>query len=409
MSGNNERILIVGAGPVGLMCAFILAQAGVQVEVFEQNSNLVDDPRAATTHPATLELLSRIGVVDEVQRLGLIAPVFQFWDRPSGQLIAEFDHALLEDETDFPFVVQCEQFKLTRIFYSQLRSLDHVEVHFNAKAVGLEVGEHEVSLTIENPEGREIFQGCYLVGADGGRSFVRKALGLTFEGFTWEERFIVLSTSFDFEAARGCAYRSYFADPTEWCNCFKVSGDGPPGLWRTVYPADLDTTEEELLGDESVQKRLHGFWPIQGDYDLVHRNLYQVHQRVAERFRLGRVLLAGDAAHVNNPIGGLGLNGGLQDAANLSEKLIEVFYGRSESHLLDLYDLQRRTVISEHVQRQTIENKKRLEAHDPEARQAYLTNLRKTAEDPVRAKEFLMQTAMIKGQRRAASITLDGP
>jgi 3-(3-hydroxy-phenyl)propionate hydroxylase len=137
----------------------------------------------------------------------------------------------------------------------------------------------------------------------------------------------------------------------------------------------------------------------------VHRNLYVTHQRVAETFRKGRVLLAGDTAHVNNPIGGMGLNGGIQDAVNLSDKLARVIAGEPE-RLLDLYDLQRRTVAVEFVQEQSITNKNRLEARDPETRKRNLGELRAMAADPERARQFLLRTAMIASQRRADSLEL---
>ena len=171
-----------------------------------------------------------------------------------------------------------------------------------------------------------------MIGADGGRSTVRKQADIKFDGFTWPERFIVLTTPFDFEAHYGYAYRSYFADPGEWCNCFKVSADGPPGLWRTVYPANPSLSEDEILSDNGVQARIQSFFPSDRPYEIVHRNLYVTHQRVAETFRKGRVLLAGDSAHVNNPIGGMGLNGGIQDAVNLADKLARVARRRRARH-----------------------------------------------------------------------------
>src|SRR5690606_20863618 len=195
------------------------------------------------------------------------------------------------------------------------------------------------------------------------------------------EQFMVLTTPFDFETHRGYSYRSYFADPDEWCNCFKVAADGPPGLWRTVFPADTALDEKELLGDDAVQARLQKCFPKQGDYDVIHRNLYRVHQRVARTFRLGRVVLAGYAAHANNPIGGLGLNGGIQDAVNLAEKLARIWQGAGRDELLDLYDLQRRTITTEFVQAQTIQNKKRLEARDPAIRERNFAELRAIAAD----------------------------
>jgi 3-(3-hydroxy-phenyl)propionate hydroxylase len=151
---------------------------------------------------------------------------------------------------------------------------------------------------------------------------------------------------------------------------------------------------------------LQKFFPAPAPYEVVHRNLYVTHQRVAETFRKGRVLLAGDAAHVNNPIGGMGLNGGIQDAVSLSDKLARILLNRDSDRLLDLYDLQRRTVAVEFVQEQSIANKKRLEASDPDMRRKNLDELRAIAADPTRARQFLLRTAMIASQRRAATIEL---
>jgi 3-(3-hydroxy-phenyl)propionate hydroxylase len=264
-----------------------------------------------------------------------------------------------------------------------------------------------VSVTVRTPDGEYARTGAYLIGADGGRSAVRKQSGIAFDGFTWEERFIVLTTPFDFAAERGFCYRSYIADPDEWCNCFKVAANGPPGLWRTVFPTDPSVPEAELMSDTAVQARLHKFFPSSQPYEIVHRNLYVTHQRVAGAFRLGRVLLAGDSAHVNNSIGGMGLNGGLQDAANLGEKLAAVMLDDAPDKLLDLYSLQRRTVTIEYVQEQTIANKKRLETREPEARERNFEELSRTAADPEKARQFMRRTSMIDMQRRANSITLD--
>ena len=404
---KERSVLIAGGGPVGLFCAMLLGRAGVDVTLFEAGAQFMDDPRAATTHPATLEVLGKAGLVEDMKRAGLVAPIFQFWDRPSQQLIAEFDHALLEGETPYPFVIQCEQFKTSRILLDRLAGMANVQVLMSHALVSLEQDAGSVTAQVQTPAGVKTFKGAYLIGADGGRSTVRKQAQIAFEGFTWPERFLVLTTPFDFEKERGYCYRSYFADPDEWCNCFKVAADGPPGLWRTVFPANAEVSEESLLGDDVVQARLQRFFPRSEPYDIVHRNLYTTHQRVAETFRKGRVLLAGDSAHVNNSIGGMGLNGGLQDAANVSEKLARVLTDNAPDSLLDLYSLQRRTVSIEFVQEQSIANKKRLEAKEPAERAKNFDNLRKTAADPEKARDFLRRSAMITMQRRADSITLD--
>lgn len=406
MGFDERRVLIAGGGPVGLLCAWLLGRRGLPVRLFDVNETLQADPRAATTHPATLDLLADDGLADDMARVGLVAPIFQFWDRPSGEKVAEFDHAVLKEDTSHPFVVQCEQFKTTKLLVERLRTLPNVEVLFAHEVVDVVQTDSLVSVDVRGPDGVKSHSGAYLIGADGGRSVVRKQSDIAFEGFTWPERFIVLTTPFDFESAHGLCFRSYFADPDEWCNCFKVSADGPPGLWRTVYPANPDQSEQQLMSDVAVQARMQKFFPAQQPYEIVHRNLYVTHQRVAETFRKGRVLLAGDSAHVNNPIGGMGLNGGIQDAANLAEKLAAVLLDKAPDALLDLYSLQRRTVATEYVQEQSIANKKRLEARDPEIRRRNLDELREMAADRARARQFLLRTSMIASQRRVAAMTL---
>jgi 3-(3-hydroxy-phenyl)propionate hydroxylase len=278
---------------------------------------------------------------------------------------------------------------------------------FDQEVVDVRQAADTVSIDVRGPSGVKSHSGVYLIGADGGRSVVRKRSDIAFDGFTWPERFIVLTTPFDFEAERGYCYRSYFAEPGAWCNCFKVSADGPPGLWRTVFPTEPSQTDDALMSDTGAQDRMRLFFPDQRPYEIIHRNLYVTHQRVAATFRKGRVLLAGDAAHVNNPIGGMGLNGGIQDAVNLSDKLIDVLLDGQSDRVLDLYDLQRRTVAVEFVQEQSIANKKRLEESDPVTRQKNLDELSRIADDPARARQFLLRTAMIASQRRAESITLN--
>src|SRR5262245_18258331 len=407
MPTEDRRVLISGGGPVGLLCAWLLGRQGIPVRLFDENDSPQADPRAATTHPATLDLLSDDGLADEMARVGLVAPIFQFWDRPTDSLVAAFDHAILKNDTRHPFVVQCEQFKTAKLLLQRLEKIPNAEIMYGHAVTGVSQDANSASLTVRGPDGITTHKGAYVIGADGGRSTVRKQAGIAFDGFTWPERFIVFTTPFDFEAERGYCYRSYFADPGAWCNCFKVSADGPPGLWRTGYPTDSTTPEEELTSDAAVQALMHKFFPASHDYEVVHRNLYVTHQRVAATFRKGRVVLAGDSAHINNPIGGMGLNGGLQDGANLSDKLARIILDGAPDHLLDIYARQRRTVAVEFVQEQAIANNKRLEATDPEVRKKNLDDLHATAADPERARQFLLRTSMIASQRRADALELE--
>jgi 3-(3-hydroxy-phenyl)propionate hydroxylase len=404
---STQTVLIAGGGPVGLFCALLLGRQGINVRVFDVNATLQADPRAATTHPATLDILAQAGVVDDMITRGLVAPTFQFWDRPTNTKVAEFDHSILKNDTAYPFVVQCEQFKTAQIIMERLSKLPNVEILFNHEVFSVEQNAHEVKVGVRTHKGETSFTGSYLIGCDGGRSTIRKQCEIPFEGFTWAERFLVLTTPFDFEKELGYCYRSYFADPDEWCNCFKVAADGPPGLWRLVFPADATVPEADVLSDQAVHQRMQKFFPSSTPYNIVHRNLYTIHQRVASTFRKGRVMLAGDSAHVNNSIGGMGLNGGLQDAANISEKLADVILNGASDAMLDLYSLQRRTVSIEFVQQQSIANKKRLEAKDPEQRKKNFEELAAIASDKERAHDFMLRQSMIAMQRRAHSIGLE--
>ena len=394
-----DSVLVAGGGPVGAVAALALARQGASVVILEAEESVDTSPRAATTHPATLEMLADLGVVDDVIGRGLTAPTFQFWDRPSGRLIAEFDHAVLKDDTHYPFVVQCEQHKLVRLVMERLRALPNVEIHVAARVSAVELKDDGVALTVQSGSKTRRVTGSYLVGTDGGRSTVRKALGIDFAGYTFPERFLVLTTPFDFAAERGCGFRSYFSDPDEWANLFKVSGDDGTGLWRVVFPTRPGETDEALLNETAVQQRLQRFFPKAGSYPVVHRNLYNVHQRVAATFSLGRAFLAGDAAHVNNPIGGLGLNCGIHDAVELAGLLGPVLRHEAATETLAHYDQRRRPINIEYVQQQTIANKKRLEERDPALRAAHFETLRATAADPVAHRAFLMRSSLLESVR----------
>jgi 3-(3-hydroxy-phenyl)propionate hydroxylase len=400
---GQEPVLIAGAGPVGVVSALALARAGVAVEVFEAQADVDTSPRAATTHPATLEMIADLGLIDDYIAQGLVARMFQFWDRPTGRKIAEFDHDVLKGDARFPFVVQTEQHKLASMAIRRLRDLG-VPVHVSTRVDAVDPSDQGVRLTVTGPKGTREIVGSYLIGADGGRSTVRKALGIEFEGYTFPERFLVLTTPYDFAAEQGFCFRNYIADPEAWTNLFKVAGDDGRGLWRAVFPTLPGETDEHVLSDEAVQGRMQKFFPKRGAYDIVHRNLYNVHQRVAQTFRQGRCFLAGDAAHVNNPIGGLGLNSGIHDATELSTLLAAVCRGAAPADALDRYERRRRPLNIEFVQQQTIANKKRLEEKDPAVREANFEALRKTAADPAAHRAFLLRTSLIDSVRKANAI-----
>jgi 3-(3-hydroxy-phenyl)propionate hydroxylase len=410
MAENDNRVIVAGCGPVGAVMALALLKKGIPVTLIEQLPDAAEDQRAATIHTSTVEMLVDLGLEKEMfsdaPSGGMQAPLFHFRDRATGELVAVFDISLLKGEVPYPYVVQWEQYKLVHAALPHIKASGLGEVRFSTKLIGLAQTADHVEATVANAAGEtEALRGRYLIGTDGGSSTVRRLAGIAFEGFTWPERFIKIGTSFDFGATgKGYCTRNYFFDPDEWLNLFKVKGYGPPGIWRGVLPVPESESDEEALRMGNIQRRLQRIHQKSGDYEIPYYALYAVHQRVAQTFNKGRVLLAGDCAHVNNPIGGMGMNGGIHDAVNLAEKLSDIWFGRADESVLDRYTRQRRKAQIDYVQAQTIENKRKLEEKDPAIRRQHLDELRRTSEDVSLHKKFLYRSSLIDSLRSANAV-----
>jgi 3-(3-hydroxy-phenyl)propionate hydroxylase len=393
-----DPILVAGAGPVGLAAAAALAQQGIPVTVFEAGPALSEESRASTFHPPTLDMLEDLGAAEPLIAEGLVAPRLQYRTRQG--LIAEFDFAGIADVTHHPFRLQAEQSKLTRILHALYRDRPGFAVEFESPVETVRQDEAGVTVGIRRGDGIGERHGRFLIGADGARSAVRRALGIEFEGFTWPERFLVVSTPFDFHAAiADLAPVSYVADPRQWHFLLQI-----PGLWRVMFPVPAAVGDDEALAPDYIAAQMATILPGADRYPVAHRTLYRVHQRVARRWREGRVFLAGDAAHINNPLGGMGMNGGIHDAIDLAARLARAWRGESEPGDLDRYERQRRGVTVEYVQTQTIQNKRNLEASDPAEQAAFQRRLRQTAADPLLAYDYLLRLSMIASLRRAAEL-----
>ncbi|HEX6692230.1 MAG TPA: FAD-dependent monooxygenase, partial [Burkholderiales bacterium] len=314
---NREKlpVVVAGAGPTGLMCALALGKQGVPVIVLEAERGLTRDLRAGSFHPATLDMLAPFGITARMEEHGIRVRHWQIRDR-SGELVAQFDLGLLAGETEHPYRLHLEQHRLTPIQLDLIRSGTQAEVHFGYSVTGVEARADRVLVHIEGDNGPATIEAAWLIGADGGRSTVRKSLNIEFEGFTWPEQFLVVSTPYDF-AQHGFAMNVYIADPVEWVALFKMPDAGPPGLWRIVFPT-AERDEAAILATDNVERRMQSFIARRASYEVRYKSVYRVHQRVCKTFRSGRVLLAGDAAHVNNPLGAFGLNSGIHDALSLA-------------------------------------------------------------------------------------------
>ena len=396
----QTRVVVAGGGPVGAVAAYRLALAGIDTVIVEPQPFPPEDMRASTLHPPTLDMLAELGVLDELEAQGLRAPVYHYRNRRTGNIVA-FDMGELGDVSAHPYRLQCEQFKLARLLLAKLAALPTGRVLFQHRVLAFDQDADGITVHVETPVAIEQLRADYLIGADGANSTIRKWTGTAFAGFTYPERFLTLSTRYPIERhVDGLAGVNYVTDADEWCVLLRV-----PEFWRVLVPTDNDVADAVLLSDahkNAVFDRLTGDGAA---VETGHRTLYRVHQRVADRFRHGRVLLAGDAAHLNNPLGGFGMNSGIHDVWNLTTKLGAILQdGADADALLDRYDRQRRTIATSFVQAQTIENKRAMEADDAGKTSANEKRMAEIAGDPERRRAYLLRQSMYASLAQEAAI-----
>ncbi len=388
---NRKQVIVAGAGPTGAVAAYALASRGVDVTLIEAHPDSPEDMRASTFHPPTLDMLEALGLREALEAQGLRAPVYQYRNRGSGEVLS-FDLTEVGDVLRYPYRLQCEQFKLSRLVTGRLERHPHGEVLHGHRVARVAQDATGVTVTAEASEGAVEFRADYLIAADGASSTIRKALGVGFDGFTYPEKFLTLSTTYPAERHfSDLAYVNYIADHAEWCVLLRV-----PTLWRVLVPAAADDPDETLRSDAKRRQVFTGLFGAAGaEAATYHRTVYRVHQRVARTFRQGRILLAGDAAHLNNPLGGLGMNAGIHDVVNLADKLVRILRDSDDADgLLDRYDRQRRTVMHDFVQKQTITNKQAMEAGTAEAQSQSQARMAAILADTGARRDYLLQQSM---------------
>ena len=392
MQEYRTQVVVAGAGPVGSVAAYLLAEQGVNVILLEGQHDCALDLRASTFHPPTLEMLAPFGITDKLIAQGLKAPVYHFRERRTGEVI-DFDLSEIGDATPYPFRVQCEQYHLSRMLSAAVQTAPGAQTLFNHRVVGFEQRADGVTVYAETPYEIVRIEADYLIGADGGNSIVRKWLELEFDGFTYPEKFLCYTTKAKLEDhLPNLAWVNYVSDPEEWMVLLKV-----PSLWRVLVPAD-EGADDEILRAEA--KKVEVFDRLLGDgagVETVHRTIYRVHQRVAKSFVDRRAMIIGDAAHLNNPIGGFGMNSGIHDAFNLVEKLVIIYrHGADAPAALAAFDRQRRTTTHDFIQAQTIKNKQYLAAGEDQQHARRKEELERTRSDPALRRAFLLRQSMIE-------------
>jgi 2-polyprenyl-6-methoxyphenol hydroxylase-like FAD-dependent oxidoreductase len=379
-----------------MAAASALALEGLPVVVVELHPEPQPDWRASTFHAATLELLETLGVTGQMHEEGLVVPTYQFRDRREG-LIALFDFGLLADETRYPYRLQLNQQHLVRMLYDRLQAQPNVQLRFGTRVVGIRLEPEGATLMLEGAGGPEQLEASFVVAADGPRSAVREALGIPFEGFTYPERFAITSTNVEFtDLIPDLGHVNYVADPDEWLFILRV-----PESWRVVWPVPEDMTSEEASDPERLQRQMQSVAPYPPGYSIVDHQVYNVHQRVATSMRMGPVVLAGDAAHINSPIGGVGLNSGIHDAMDAARRIGRIARGGADVDAeLDTYNLHRRTVAIEYVQADTQRNTDRLRERDEVVRRQHHADMRTIASDPETAREYMRRVSLLESVQR---------
>lgn len=390
-----DGVLVVGAGPSGMSAAVVLARLGVPVLVLEAGPALSTMSRASTFHPPTIELMEVLGVRDGLEARGLRVSRYQYRSRSQG-LLAEFDLSRIADLTPYPYRLQCEQSKLTPLLLERLRGTGRGDIVFDAAVSEVRDRGDRVEVTTVDPGGRSrVMSAQALVGADGASSRVRQSLGIEFSGMTYEEEFVVVTTDFDFQGLiDGLAPVSYIADGEEWLVLLRI-----PDAWRVLFPRPAGERLDDAATLAVIHERLGVLCgPTASDARIIQWSRYHVHQRVADRLRQGRVLLVGDAAHVNSPIGGLGMNSGIHDAFLAAQALSRFLAGEGEE-VLDGYSSARTAFAKDTVQRMSDRNTRALQRGHRAENSAWMSEIVEAGQDAEKGRAYMAESAMLPSSR----------
>ncbi|MGE3301726.1 MAG: FAD-dependent oxidoreductase [Hyphomonadaceae bacterium] len=349
-----EDVLIVGGGPVGLICAIGLARHGLKIRVIEAEQGVLPTPRAMTYHRQALDNLILYELFDDMAKAGFLSNEGCSRFFKTGE--AFVSKSKYPDGLDHPYTLTLAINELTEVVLSHMPRYPQITCDWGMRFTGLKQYDDYVEVDAESQEGPEKIKAKWVIGADGGRSGVRKAIGQELIGYTWPDRFVATNMRFDFEGHGWHPKSNLMIDNQFGAIIVRLTRGGQ---WRVTFHEDAN------LPVHSVRDRIFDYYrkvlPNEGEgaqLDLF--SPYSMHQRCVEKMRVGRVLLAGDSAHVTNPTSGFGLTGGMFDAFCLIDVLGHVATGKADDAALDEYARLRRKVFLEISSPISCESKRRV-------------------------------------------------
>ena len=334
-------VAVVGAGPVGLTTALGLAYYNIPFLLFEANAGVSSETKAGTTLTRTLEIWQRFGAADKILTKGLRVDEIGDIERATNKARRSVKLHLLHDETRFPFVINLPQHDMEPVLRECVATSAVGSTYFGHRLIDFTQHDDRVDLRFDTPSGKQTFQASYLLACDGGRSTVREKLGVTVNGRSFPERYslIDLKVDLDIENPRDFPYLAYFSDAKEWMILIRQ-----PQCWRFLYP--LPQGQKDYSIDDLRDKAIHFIGQV-SNVEVLGSNIYNIHHRVAEKWRHNRIMLLGDAAHLITPMWALGLNTGILDANSIAWRMAWLLRGWGDASLLDSYQHEQKPVAEQ--------------------------------------------------------------
>ncbi|KAM0809722.1 putative FAD-binding domain-containing protein [Seiridium cardinale] len=382
-----ENVLIVGAGPAGMLLALMLGQAGVPVVLIDMAAGLDQNPRATHYGPPAMYELNRAGLGDDIRQEGFL-PDGVCWRKLDGTPIASIHNDAFPDD---PNRMACLPLnRLGLIMQRHLEAQGKVDIRYGYKVIGIGQDETKAWVEVETPEGKQTLSASYIVGCDGANSQIRRSLfgDREFPGRTWNEQIVATNIRYNFDQY-DLSDSNFIVHPEHWSMTARITRDG---LWRVTYGEIPGLSNDELR--QRLPEKFKAFLPgapNPGQYEVVNFSPYKVHQRLAKQMRVGRFLLAADAAHLCNPFGGMGLTGGIVDVGGLRDCLVGIYEGKADDTILDRYNEIRRQKYLEIIDVVSTENIRRLFSTDPDRAletDGFLRMCKQASENPEVAKQM---------------------